>query len=459
MNFIAAFLIGNIAYFGFAPTNLWIAPIISLYFLKRILKNGKTSTRLLIAQLFGAGLLLPNQIWTGTYVGNLPWIILVFIQSFLFWPFAIRIKKNCHLNSLLFASNAVVVELLLRTVPFTGFGWSRLSFTQTEGPLVRIFPLFGCAGVAFLMAFIAANRKISAMLLVTLIISLSYLYNGNILPEKQMKLALVQGGVKNLGLDFNATPREVFERHLQRTLSDIRPNQVDLIIWPENSVDVDLFKYQDIKEAISGASRKLGTPILVGGITNSSGSLRNISVLFEPDPSQVYTKRYLTPFGEYIPIRKFVEKFSKLTNDVEDFSAGVQSNQIILKDGSTQIFICYELLNDSFKNEVNSDFLTVQTNNATFGDTAQLDQEQQIAQVRAIETGRDVAYVSTTGITSFIDRNGRIKFELPKFQSMVLFDTVDIYKDKQLNQKLSNLPEIISVFMVFFILIWSRRSS
>lgn len=459
MKILFAALAGLIASLGFAPFSFWPAPFIALALLFEALKNERVFVRILIAQSFGLGLLLPNQFWTGTYVGNLPWILLALMQSFLFWPFAIQVKSKRFLNVWLFSCNAVVVELLLRTVPFTGFGWSRLSFTQVDGPFSKIYPILGCAGVIFLLAFMSTNRKLSAVVLALLVIASINVFAKDVNPKNQIKVALVQGGVKTLGLDFNSTPREVYQRHLETTLDKISENQVDLIIWPENAVDVDLFKFTDVRESIVNASVKLNTPILIGGITNSGGELRNISVLFDPTSNQIYTKRYLTPFGEYIPLRSIIEKFTNLTEEVDDFSPGKQSNQMILKQGKTQIFICYELLNDQFKNEVSSDFLIVQTNNATFGDTAQLDQELQIARVRALETGREVAYVSTTGVTAFIDRNGEIKSQIPKFTADVLFDSVNLYDDQQINQKLSYLPEILSLIMVFSILMWSRRFS
>jgi apolipoprotein N-acyltransferase len=156
-------------------------------------------------------------------------------------------------------------------------------------------------------------------------------------------------------------------------------------------------------------------------------------------------------------MRSFVENFTDLTQEVEDFKAGKQSNLLSIDGVSSQVFICYELLNDSFKNEVNTDFLIVQTNNATFGNTAQLDQELQIAKVRAIETGREVAYVSTTGITSFIASDGSIKASLPKFQSNVLIGSIETKSGQNLDQKLSIIPEIYSIFMVFLLLFRNRR--
>jgi apolipoprotein N-acyltransferase len=413
--------------------------------------------RVVISQLFGLGLLLPTQIWTGTYVGNTPWISLAIMQSFLFWPFAIQITGKQRVNTWLFAFEAVIVELFLRTIPFTGFGWSRLSFTQIKGPLSAIYPLLGCAGVIFFIAFISANRRFIPFLIIFIILLIVNFLPSSTSTTGSIKIALVQGGVKNLGLDFNSTPREVFNSHLNITKLKLKANEVDLIIWPENSVDVDLFKFTEIQESIINLSKNLNTPILIGGITHTNGELKNISVLFNPQVSSIYTKRYLTPFGEYIPMRSFVENFTNLTQEVEDFKAGNQSNLMLISGNTAQVFICYELLNDTFKNQVVSEFLVVQTNNATFGDTAQLDQELQIAQVRAIETGREVAYVSTTGITSFIGQDGSIESSLPKFVPNVLIGEIENYEGKNLNQRLSVMPEVLAIFMVFLLLVRNRR--
>ena len=457
MRFVLSILFGALASLGFAPYSIWVAPITALFLLFNTLKKQELAVRLLLSYLFGLGLLLPNQFWTGTYVGNLPWITLALIQSFLFLPLAVVTPRGGKYNPLLFAFGLVVSELLLRTIPFTGFGWSRLSFTQADGFLSSIYPLLGGVGVAFLLGFIGANRNLWAALLILILVFGSNFWPNQPKSENQLKIALVQGGVKNLGLDFNSTPKEVFQRHLQTTLGNLKSEQVDLVIWPENSVDIDLFKNQEIQQLIGKTSADLKTPILVGGITRSNGNLENVSVLFNPTVTSTYVKRYLTPFGEYMPLRSLLEEVSPLTNDVVDFSAGTNSNKIKIGKFTSDIFICYELLNDHFKNEIESDFLIVQTNNATFGDTNQLDQELQIARVRALESGREVAYVSTTGVTSFIDREGKIKSEIPKFQSNVLIDQVNTYSNTQINQRVGFYPEIFACFMIFFIHMRIRR--
>ena len=271
------------------------------------------------------------------------------------------------------------------------------------------------------------------------------------------KIALVQGGVTNLGLDFNSTPQEVFKRHLLQTTKSVKKEEVDLIVWPENAVDIDINTTPGIASQVTDLSKSLQTPILIGGVTKSLTGPQNQSILFNPDEQQVYTKRYLTPFGEYLPLRSLSTKFSKYAGEIIDFSAGKNDLLFQVNGLNFQTQICYEIINDSFRDHVKSDFLIVQTNNATFGDTAQLDQELNIARIRALETGREVAYVSTTGITSFIDQKGKIRKSVPKFISATLIDEVKIVKGQTYTQKYGRYLEGLSIILLLLIMVARRR--
>jgi apolipoprotein N-acyltransferase len=233
---------------------------------------------------------------------------------------------------------------------------------------------------------------------------------------------------------------------------------VDLVIWPENSVDIDIFKNPEIESEITELSDSLETPILVGGISRYSGELQNISVFFNPKIEKIYVKRYLTPFGEYIPMRSSFERFSPYVKDVIDFSAGTKKITFKIDNNSFQTLICYEIINDTFRDELTQNFLVVQTNNATFGDTAQLDQQLNIAKIRAIETGREIAYVSTTGVTSFIDTNGDLRSSTPKFDGDVLIDDINLYEGQTLTQKLKFYPEIAALLLLLLLTIKRVRS-
>jgi apolipoprotein N-acyltransferase len=248
--------------------------------------------------------------------------------------------------------------------------------------------------------------------------------------------------VSQLGFDFNSNPKEVFNRHLEQTKATIVKSESDLIVWPENSVDVDIKKYPDVSQKITDLSKELNTPILVGEVANTDDQqfLLNQSILFSPNQSAKYTKRYLTPFGEFIPLRNLTGRFSKYSDNVIDFKPGIGEKVFSVNGISFNVKICYELLSDGQNREI-SDFSVVQTNNATFGYTKQLEQQLVIAKIRALESGRYFAYVSTTGITSIIDSNGKLVENLPKFKPATLNFEIPTANGKTINQRLGGLLE------------------
>ena len=460
MNYLYAGLAGVIASTAFAPFSLWPSAFIGLTVWYFLLIRMRLRSRVYVSYIFGLGVLLPVQLWTGIYVGNLPWLLLSFTQALIFTLPALFVGKKIKYNQIAFACSFVSVELLLRTVPFTGFGWSRLSFTQVDGPLQFLYSSGGVVLVAFLIALISAARSVLNLALIFLVIAgLSSLPRIEA-TDKKSSIALVQGGVVKLGLEFNSKPKEVFLRHLQQTSKSITFDQVDLIIWPENAVDIDINTNNEVKKLINDKSAFLDTPLLVGGVTKSGDNLLNQSFLFDPQIKQSYSKRYLTPFGEYLPLRGIATKVSRYADQITDFKAGQEDTKFLIDNATFQSLICYELLDDSFRDQIDTNFLVIQTNNATFGDTAQLDQQLNIARVRAIETGRYIAYVSTTGTTSFIDNRGKIIEKLPKFESSTLFGEVNHVIGLTTTQIIGKYLEYLAVgalLIIFLYRRWGRR--
>ena len=423
---------GMIAASGFAPFNFWIAPILALAIWFSLIKDLIFQKRIIGSYLFGLGLLLPSQYWTGIYVGNTPWLVLCFAQASFYILPGIFVRRKARFNSFVFAGSFVGVELLLRTIPFTGFGWSRIGFTQIDSPIAAIYPVGGVVFVSFIIAFLSATRRFLPLVIALSIVGLANFVPDQIEQKNSIRIALVQGGVPELGLGFNSTPKEVFNRHLEQTKKLSTGNE--LIIWPENSVDIDINTNPEVYKEIVEQSVRTSSPILVGGVTKSPDGLRNQSILFNSKAQQIYTKRYLTPFGEYLPLRNIAEAVSPYAKEITDFAAGQEDTKFKISNFTFQTLICYELINDVFRDSLTSDFLVVQTNNATFGDTSQLEQELNIARVRSMETGRNVAYVSTTGVTSFISNDGTILQQIPKFTPNSLIGQIDTVDGTTLTQ-------------------------
>jgi len=457
VNYLLAVLFGLVSSTAFEPFSFWPSAFLGLAGWYFLLIRARLESRVLISYLFGLSQLLVVQHWTGIYVGGLPWLILSICQGIFYIVPAFFVGKSKRYNQFAFAACFVIVELLLRTVPFTGFGWTRISFTQVDSPLSDLYKLGGVVLVAFFIAAISASRTLITGSILLILVALSAFIPNSVSSGVNVKIALIQGGVSNLGLDFNAKPMEVFDRHLSQTAKSIKPSDVRLIIWPENAVDVDINTSPGVANKIIEISTDLRTPILIGGVTKSTAGLRNQSILFNPTPQQIYTKRYLTPFGEYIPLRNIATKLSSYANDVTDFVGGTHEHLFRVNGLTFQTLICYELLNDTFRDQISGDFLTVQTNNATFGDTAQLDQELNIAKVRAIETGRFIPYVSTTGVTSFIDNDGQVYSKSPKFESATLVDYVVSVEGRTITQIYGKYLEPISIALLLIIVFLRRR--
>jgi apolipoprotein N-acyltransferase len=457
MRYLAAIFFSAMASLSFEPYGIWPLAFVGLAGWFTLLTKSGLKYRIYLSYLFGACLLLLNQHWTGVYVGNLPWLILSLSQALIFIVPAFFVTQGSKYSQYLFALSYVLTELLLRTVPFTGFGWTRLSFTQVDSPLAGLYPIGGVALVALLLALISSARKFKSLVISALIPAICWFIPANVENEEPVSIALVQGGVVNLGLDFNSKPQEVFKRHLDQTISSITPNEVGLIVWPENAVDVDVNTNPQVNDAIKNLSFMLQTPILIGAVTKSIGGLKNQSILYNSDKAQFYTKRYLTPFGEYLPLRSVAEKVSKYSVQVTDFKAGSQNTIFDVNGNKFNTLICYELINDSFVSEFKNDFLVVQTNNATFGHTNQLDQQLNIAKVRALESARDIAYVSTTGITSFISANGKILGSLDKFKPATLEGQVNATHGLTYRQSFGHLVEPLAMIVLLGLLLLRVR--
>jgi len=460
MRYLAAIFFAALASLSFEPYGIWPLALIGLAGWFTLLTQNRLKYRIFLSYLFGACLLLLNQHWTGVYVGNLPWLILSLSQAVIFIMPAFFVRKDAKYNQYLFALSYISTELLLRTVPFTGFGWTRLSFTQVDSPLAVIYPIGGVALVALVLALVSSARKFRSFVIAALIPAVCWFIPANVQNEESISIALVQGGVVNLGLDFNSKPQEVFKRHLDQSISSIKPNEVDLIIWPENAVDVDVNTNPQVNDSIKNLSTLLNTPILIGAVTKSIDGPKNQSILYNSDKGQIYTKRYLTPFGEYLPLRSVAEKVSKYSSQITDFKAGEQNTVFDVNGNRFNTLICYELINDIFVAEARNNFLVVQTNNATFGDTSQLDQQLNIARVRALESAREIAYVSTTGTTSFISPQGKILSSLDKFKPATLKSQLNATQGLTYRQSFGHLVEPLAMIVLLgLLLLRVRRGS
>jgi apolipoprotein N-acyltransferase len=240
-------------------------------------------------------------------------------------------------------------------------------------------------------------------------------------------VAAVQGNVPRTGLDALGQKLQVTRNHVaetQRLAADIAAGRVpapDLVLWPENSSDLDPFVSPTAADLLSSASRSVGRPILVGAVLQGPGThqVRNAGLVWGPNGYQgpIYVKQHPVPFGEYLPGRAILERLvGRFADDLpSDFVPG-HSTGVLPIAGPAGTYrlgdvICFEVAYDHLVRQPVRDgaqLLVVQTNNATFGRSGETYQQLAMSRLRAVEHGRSVVVVATSGVSALIAPDGRI---------------------------------------------------
>jgi apolipoprotein N-acyltransferase len=340
----------------------------------------------------------------------------------------------------------VAQEGLRDRVPFGGFPWGRLAFSQAGSPLLRFAVLGGAPLVTFLVAaaggllvaggyqLVGRDRGLGwsrgrgwwpgaaaaagAPLLVLLGFAVPLAHPGG----KAVTVAVIQGNVPRMGLEFNAQRRAVLDNHVNATLELAgqvaagKAAQPDLVIWPENASDIDPLvpEDEDARLQINRAADAIKAPILVGAVLNGPGDhARNAGIVWLPGSgpvSPMYVKQHPVPFAEYMPLRSVARL---VTNKVDlvrsDFVAGDRPGVLPMGAATVGDVICFEVGYDDLVRAAvdgGGQLLAVQTNNADFN-TAEAEQQLAMVQLRAVEHGRDGLMASTVGVSAFVTADGR----------------------------------------------------
>jgi apolipoprotein N-acyltransferase len=381
----------------------WVAPIaiaVHMYALSL------TQRKVLSVFIFAATLNLIVLHWSSTFVGSVPWLILALGLAVFYLPLSLVSRWGMSSYPLIY----ILLEEVRNRFPFGGFGWVRIAYTQADAPYSKIAAIGGASALSALtvllglILFHAVNKKWSKIAVLPFLFLFIPI---NVSAFATTNVLMIQGNVPQMGLDFNSRAKAVFNNHFERTQSEIKANSnVDFVLWPENSVDVDPFQNKDVKQALDSIQK----PLIIGAIVEKGDSILNTSILWGGELPPTYVKQHLTPFGEYIPLRSLASAISPYTDRVKDFESGNGQVFFSVKEAVIAPVICFELVDDELlhKAAVSSNILAVQTNSATFGMSAESAQQLEMTRVRAIEHGRSIVSVSTTGYSAIIDSKGKV---------------------------------------------------
>ena len=451
VNLLLSALAGLLLSGAFEPiAQWWLAPIsllVHIYAIERT--DRKVLSALAFAFTFNAFLLH----WTSTYVGSTPWLVLAFGLSLFYLPLALVGRWGIAAYPLIF----IILEEVRNRFPFGGFGWARVAYSQADAPYAAIASRGGAIALSAVTVLIATffyfvfNKQVKVVFIIPL---LALLIPNNITAVNQTSVLMIQGNVPELGLDFNSRAKQVFNNQVDETKKSLAKNpEVDFIVWPENSVDVDPYTNKDVYDQLELFDK----PLIIGAILGKGEKLFNTSILWGDKTQDVYFKQHLTPFGEYIPLRSIARKISPLVNQVNDFSPGNRQKIFTIGQAKIAPVICFELIDDQILSKAakGSNILVVQTNSATFGTSAESAQQLSITRIRAIEHSRNVVSVSTTGISAVIDFNGNVLQQTAMGTADHVFADVELVEQSSPRDRYGDWA---GVFTLLWLLLVARRT-
>jgi apolipoprotein N-acyltransferase len=225
------------------------------------------------------------------------------------------------------------------------------------------------------------------------------------------------------------------------------------VVWPENSTDLDPFTVPDVADQIRRAVAAIGVPVLVGAVLDGPGPdhVTNAGLVWTPagPTDQRYVKRHLVPFGEYVPFRGLLTKLvGRLRNDIpRDFAPGHHETGALEIAGiRIADAICFEVGDDALVRdgvEHGGRLLVVQTNNATYGRSAESAQQLAIVRVRAVEHGRAAVMASTSGVSALVRPDGTVVSRTGIFTQDELIAALPLRSARTLADRVRWWPELL----------------
>ena len=491
---LAVALTGGLALTAaFPPIGIWpLAPAGPALLAVALWRRGLRAS-LLAGLVFGLAFFVPLLSWL-LNVAWYAWFALAVAEALIFAVLAVgqRLLLDLRAWPLAVAGWWVCAEALRSRWPYA-FPWGRLAMSQAGTPAAPWAAVGGAPLLSFLVALAGttlawallvpgrrAGLRRRALPLLAVAGAAGLALAGALLPVDQRPpgtptavVAAVQGNVPHArslsGLLRASTVTLNHAAATERLATRVRAGALPapaLVIWPENSTDLDPRYYPQVYATIAAAVNSIHRPVLVG--TLLANPVRNAGVLWLPGrgPGQTYVKRELVPFGEYIPFRGLLKHITSLVNlQPQNFTAGHRA--VVFRAGKIRLgdVICYEVGFDGLvSSEVNAgaNLLTVQTNDATFevdGQRGETLQQLAMARIRAVESNRAVVVASTTGVSAIIAPDGRLIAHSGTWQRAVLEARVPLVSQRTLADRIGAWPQAVIVALTLAALAWAAAAA
>jgi apolipoprotein N-acyltransferase len=451
---LSAPIAGILLTLAFAPYDYEFASIFALMYLYRVWSICALKYSVLLAYLFGLGLFGSGIWWVyisvhdfgGADITSAGLLTFLLVSVWALFPALTAVMAVPFLKStsvwMRITSVAVcwvAVEYFRGYWLLNGFPWLQIAYSQLNTPLAGFAPVLGVYGVGFFLAasaFVLVEMLSTGLAVKQGILFLVLCWGGGAALKtvawtqsigEPIKITLVQG---NISQEQKWLPdQQINTLRLYQELTEQHWQDSNVIIWPETAIPAF---YTQVKnfflEPLAATANQYKVDVVVSLPSSGVNNEYFNSVLVLDNLEQFYHKNHLLPFGEYLPLQPISGWILDLVNiPLGSFTAG-EDRQMLLRAGGYPFIttVCYE---DAFGEQVtrqlaDAAYIVNVTNDAWFGDSSQPYQHMQMAQMRALESGRYLVRATNTGVTGFIAPNGSIRKQAPLFITTTLTDNI-----------------------------------
>jgi apolipoprotein N-acyltransferase len=386
------------------------------------------------------------------------------------------------------ASVWVLVEAGRGRVPFGGFPWGDVGYAFHDLGVARAVAGWGGVALVSWMAVIVNGllldaalararrevlvRSLGGVVTVLAAAGLAAATLPDLTPTGRLRVAMVQGN----DLNRDPNPTEIGDRYIVRKHLDLAgdiKDPVDLIMLPESSLDADPRQDRFLDLALSALAADHDADVLAGGNTPApQDRLFNTVFHYRPQPAnpeeptgtgrtaELYSKRHLVPFGEYVPWRSALSFIEELQQVPTDYEPGPGPTVFAVGDHRAGALICFESAFPALAREYarrGADALLVLTNNRSYRRSANSAQHLAMGQSRAAETGRPLLQAAISGITAVVDHTGRVRDETSLFEPTVLVGEVETYRGRTPYTVAGEWALLASALLLVAALVAARR--
>ncbi len=386
-----------------------------------------------------------------------------------------------------------LVEALRFSFPFGGVPLASLGISQVAGPLggsARVIGVIGITWMVFQVGMslagpspavpaMAKRRRpgakgspngVVALLLVGFVAVVATFAPDGEATGETLDVAAVQGGGEQGTRAIDVPSMIVTDRHLEATRTIEPDEQLDMVLWPENVVDIndEPFEGSDVHALIAAEAERLGVPIVVGSTEDAAttgrgdpGQVTNAQVVIAPDGTIVdrYDKVRRVPFGEYVPLRGLLEALGAPVDQVPTNAVpGTTPAYVDLPSGTRiAVVISWEVFFAGRAREgvkAGGELIANPTNGASY--TGTIVQTQQVAssRLRAIETGRWLVQVSPTGFSEFVSPSGEVSQRTSVGEQEVIRAEIELRTGNTWYTNIGDGPIIVLLLLVFAVVWW-----